>query len=129
MQFFFMFHKTFVTEVAPITILFCSQMFCYKGSHSLHLSFSKIYVYLLYKIYYFFLFDNFSVGVTILLSLTVFLLLVAETMPPTSDAVPLIGETAHIMRCCPIKSISETPMRTDVIILILASFFYSVDKY
>lgn len=31
-------------------------------------------------------------GVTILLSLTVFLLLVAETMPPTSDAVPLIGE-------------------------------------
>ena len=31
------------------------------------------------------------VGVTILLSLTVFLQLVAETMPPTSDAVPLIG--------------------------------------
>ena len=31
-------------------------------------------------------------GVTILLSLTVFLQLVAETMPPTSDAVPLIGE-------------------------------------
>jgi Neurotransmitter-gated ion-channel transmembrane region len=30
-------------------------------------------------------------GVTILLSLTVFLQLVAETMPPTSDAVPLIG--------------------------------------
>lgn len=34
------------------------------------------------------------VGVTILLSLTVFLLLVAETMPPTSDAVPLIGRKA-----------------------------------
>ena len=33
------------------------------------------------------------VGVTILLSLTVFLLLVAETMPPTSDAVPLIGNS------------------------------------
>ena len=33
---------------------------------------------------------NFS-GVTILLSLTVFLLLVAEAMPPTSDAIPLIG--------------------------------------
>jgi len=31
-------------------------------------------------------------GVTILLSLTVFLLLVAESMPPTSDAVPLIGQ-------------------------------------
>jgi Neurotransmitter-gated ion-channel transmembrane region len=34
---------------------------------------------------------NDFVGVTIMLSLTVFLLLVAETMPPTSDAVPLIG--------------------------------------
>jgi len=34
---------------------------------------------------------DFVAGVTILLSLTVFLLLVAETMPPTSDAVPLIG--------------------------------------
>lgn len=30
-------------------------------------------------------------GVTILLSLTVFLNLVAEKMPTTSDAVPLIG--------------------------------------
>ncbi|XP_064652936.1 neuronal acetylcholine receptor subunit alpha-7-like isoform X2 [Lineus longissimus] len=35
--------------------------------------------------------EKISLGVTILLSLTVFLLLVAETMPPTSDAVPLIG--------------------------------------
>jgi hypothetical protein len=32
-----------------------------------------------------------STGVTILLSLTVFLNLVAEKMPSTSDAVPLIG--------------------------------------
>ncbi|ELT87200.1 hypothetical protein CAPTEDRAFT_221893 [Capitella teleta] len=40
-------------------------------------------------------------GVTILLSLTVFLLLVAETMPPTSDAVPLIGMYfACIMLMC-----------------------------
>lgn len=31
-------------------------------------------------------------GVTILLSLTVFLNMVAETMPATSDAVPLLGE-------------------------------------
>lgn len=30
-------------------------------------------------------------GVTILLSLTVFLNMVAETMPATSDAVPLLG--------------------------------------
>ncbi|GFY73445.1 neuronal acetylcholine receptor subunit alpha-7 [Trichonephila inaurata madagascariensis] len=36
--------------------------------------------------------EKLTLGVTILLSLTVFLLLVAETMPPTSDAVPLIGD-------------------------------------
>ena len=35
-------------------------------------------------------------GVTILLSLMVFLLLVAETMPPTSDALPLIGNNIII---------------------------------
>ncbi|XP_064608817.1 neuronal acetylcholine receptor subunit alpha-7-like [Liolophura sinensis] len=35
--------------------------------------------------------EKISLGVTIMLSLMVFLLLVAETMPPTSDAVPLIG--------------------------------------
>lgn len=38
---------------------------------------------------YFFPFN--SAGVTILLSLTVFLNMVAETMPATSDAVPLLG--------------------------------------
>lgn len=32
-------------------------------------------------------------GVTILLSLTVFLNMVAETMPATSDAVPLLGDS------------------------------------
>lgn len=35
-------------------------------------------------------------GVTILLSLTVFLNMVAETMPATSDAVPLLGELDQI---------------------------------
>ncbi|KAL4227369.1 Neuronal acetylcholine receptor subunit alpha-7 [Mactra antiquata] len=40
--------------------------------------------------------EKISLGVTILLSLMVFLLLVAETMPPTSDALPLIG----IYFCC-----------------------------
>lgn len=34
-------------------------------------------------------------GVTILLSLTVFLNMVAETMPATSDAVPLLGMAVH----------------------------------
>jgi len=36
-------------------------------------------------------------GVTILLSLMVFLLLVAETMPPTSDALPLIGNMCVVV--------------------------------
>ncbi|XP_018363651.1 PREDICTED: neuronal acetylcholine receptor subunit alpha-7-like [Trachymyrmex cornetzi] len=35
--------------------------------------------------------EKLSLGVTILLSLTVFLNMVAETMPATSDAVPLLG--------------------------------------
>lgn len=39
-------------------------------------------------------------GVTILLSLTVFLNMVAETMPATSDAVPLLGELDLIGFLC-----------------------------
>lgn len=35
-------------------------------------------------------------GVTILLSLTVFLNMVAETMPATSDAVPLLGTPPQV---------------------------------
>ena len=40
-----------------------------------------------------------GLGVTILLSLTVFLMLVAETLPPTSDAVPLIGNKIGLSLC------------------------------
>uniref|UniRef100_A0A3P9DL83 Neuronal acetylcholine receptor subunit alpha-7 n=1 Tax=Maylandia zebra TaxID=106582 RepID=A0A3P9DL83_9CICH len=36
--------------------------------------------------------EKISLGITILLSLTVFMLLVAEIMPATSDSVPLIGQ-------------------------------------
>ena len=39
-------------------------------------------------------------GVTILLSLTVFLNMVAETMPATSDAVPLLGNARPIDHFC-----------------------------
>ena len=35
--------------------------------------------------------EKVSLGVTVLLALTVFLLLVAEIMPPQSDSIPLIG--------------------------------------
>ena len=38
-----------------------------------------------------------SLGVTVLLALTVFLLLVAETMPSQSDSIPLIG-MSHLHR-------------------------------
>jgi hypothetical protein len=33
-----------------------------------------------------------GVGVTTLLSMTVFLMVIADSMPPNSDAVPLIGK-------------------------------------
>ncbi len=36
--------------------------------------------------------EKVSLGITVLLSLTVFLLLIAESMPPSSD-VPVIGKT------------------------------------
>ena len=35
--------------------------------------------------------EKVSLGVTVLLALTVFLLLVADTMPTTSDGIPLLG--------------------------------------
>ena len=38
----------------------------------------------------------YHVGVTILLSLTVFLLMVAEALPASSDAVPLIGQLPYL---------------------------------
>lgn len=42
--------------------------------------------------------DHFlSAGITVLLSLTVFMLLVAEIMPATSDSVPLIGELPPLL--------------------------------
>ena len=35
--------------------------------------------------------EKVSMGITTLLSMTVFLMLVAENMPPTSDVIPLVG--------------------------------------
>lgn len=49
-----------------------------------------------------------STGVTILLSLTVFLNLVAESMPTTSDAVPLIGIHPFLFSPAPCYHIMTT---------------------
>jgi len=38
--------------------------------------------------------DKVSMGITTLLSMTVFLMLVTESMPPTSDVLPLVGQYA-----------------------------------
>ncbi|KAK1805366.1 hypothetical protein P4O66_019689, partial [Electrophorus voltai] len=39
--------------------------------------------------------EKISLGITVLLSLTVFMLLVAEIMPATSDSIPLIGKFVY----------------------------------
>ena len=36
--------------------------------------------------------EKVSLGVTVLLAMTVFLLMVAESMPPQSEQIPLMGE-------------------------------------
>ena len=42
--------------------------------------------------------EKVSMGITTLLSMTVFLMLVAENMPPTSDVLPLIGKPNRIIK-------------------------------
>lgn len=51
--------------------------------------------------------EKVSLGVTVLLALTVFLLLVAETLPPQSDTIPLIGE---ILILCIVSSLISAPV-------------------
>ncbi|KRK06594.1 uncharacterized protein Dyak_GE17393, isoform H [Drosophila yakuba] len=57
--------------------------------------------------------EKLSLGVTILLSLTVFLNMVAETMPATSDAVPLLDpdRLATSVRRRPLLPVPPTPAR------------------
>ena len=43
--------------------------------------------------------EKVTMGITTLLSMTVFLMLVAENMPPTSDVLPLVGEYRHEYWC------------------------------
>ena len=43
--------------------------------------------------------EKMSLGITVLLSLTVFLMLVADRMPATSDTIPLIGKHTILLYC------------------------------
>ncbi|KAG8331424.1 CHRNA7-FAM7A fusion protein [Homalodisca vitripennis] len=63
--------------------------------------------------------EKLTLGVTILLSLTVFLNLVAESMPTTSDAVPLIGVTILLSLTVFLNLVAETlPQVSDAIPLL-----------
>jgi len=41
--------------------------------------------------------DKVNLETTILLALVVFLLMVGETMPPTPDAIPILGTSGHFL--------------------------------
>ena len=45
--------------------------------------------------------EKISLGITVLLSYSIFMLLVAENMPPTSEFVPLIGKENELGTRCP----------------------------
>ncbi|XP_017761053.1 PREDICTED: acetylcholine receptor subunit alpha-type acr-16-like, partial [Eufriesea mexicana] len=61
--------------------------------------------------------------VTILLSLTVFLNLVAESMPTTSDAVPLIGVTILLSLTVFLNLVAETLPQVSDAIPLLGTYF------
>ena len=58
--------------------------------------------------------EKVTMGITTLLSMTVFLMLVAESMPPTSDVLPLIGKPNQHSQHTKIKSRSTAPARLSV---------------
>lgn len=53
------------------------------------IQYTQLHVYFIQSIFFVL---NLFTGITVLLSLTVFMLLVAEIMPATSDSIPLIGK-------------------------------------
>lgn len=59
-------------------------------------SFFRLYYLTAFSCFSFCITQNVFIGVTILLSLTVFLNLVAETLPQVSDAIPLLGKNVYI---------------------------------
>jgi len=40
--------------------------------------------------------EKVNLEITILLALVVFLLIVGETLPPTPDAIPVLGQSLHL---------------------------------
>ncbi|XP_025424401.1 neuronal acetylcholine receptor subunit alpha-7-like isoform X2 [Sipha flava] len=67
--------------------------------------------------------EKLSLGVTILLSLTVFLNMVAETMPATSDAVPLLGVTILLSLSVFSLMIADALPQTSEAIPLLGTYF------
>ena len=53
--------------------------------------------------------EKVSLGVTALLTLTVFLLSVADAMPPQSNNIPLLG--IHCWFCCLLKTLPNLKLR------------------
>nr|CAD7399906.1 unnamed protein product [Timema poppensis] len=77
--------------------------------------------------------EKLTLGVTILLSLTVFLNMVAETMPATSDAVPLLGKTSGSRRArdCWLgrqrgRHLACRDLSKDVTVLLSLTFFLNM---
>ncbi|KYN41833.1 Neuronal acetylcholine receptor subunit alpha-7 [Trachymyrmex septentrionalis] len=68
--------------------------------------------------------EKLTLGVTILLSLTVFLNLVAESMPTTSDAVPLIGDAGDF-RACGALCVHYVYIIKSLVSFSIPSFLYS----
>jgi len=70
-----------------------------------------------------------SSGITVLLSLTVFMLLVAEIMPATSDSVPLIGKTTFHFSSCSFWRLLKSVHVVKVFLFIwFCLFIYSVTQ-
>lgn len=58
--------------------------------------------------------EKVSLGVTVLLALTVFQLLVAESMPP-SESVPLIGESRCSLALCLTENLAKMVFSSDTL--------------
>ena len=52
--------------------------------------------------------EKVSLGVTVLLALTVFLLMVAESMPPQSDTIPLMGKYISLLILCNLSAAGQS---------------------